>query len=47
MHDSDGWKKALKTNGWTDDFKTGADFTTFLKEQDERVSSTLEDLGLI
>jgi putative tricarboxylic transport membrane protein len=47
MHDSDGWKKALKTNGWTDDFKTGADFTTFLEEQDERVSSTLEDLGLI
>ena len=47
MHDSDGWQKALETNGWTDDFKTGAEFTTFLEEQDERVSSTLEDLGLI
>jgi putative tricarboxylic transport membrane protein len=47
MHDSDGWQKALETNGWTDDFKTGDEFATFLEEQDERVSSTLEDLGLI
>ena len=23
MHDSAGWQKALETNGWTDDFKTG------------------------
>lgn len=47
MHDSEGWRKALQKNGWTDDFKTGDDFTTFLEEQDARVSGTLEELGLI
>jgi putative tricarboxylic transport membrane protein len=47
MHDSQGWQEALETNGWTDDFKTGEEFTGFLEEQDERVSSTLEELGLI
>ncbi len=47
MHDSAGWKKALETNGWTDDFKTGTDFTTFLEEQDARVADTLKELGLI
>ncbi|WP_426247171.1 Bug family tripartite tricarboxylate transporter substrate binding protein [Nocardioides sp. LHG3406-4] len=47
MHDSEGWQEQLTTNGWTDDFKTGDDFTAFIEEQDERVSSTLEELGLI
>ncbi len=47
MHDSEGWQKALKTNGWTDDFKTGAEFTAFLEEQDARVADTLKELGLI
>ena len=47
MHDSDGVAEGLETNGWTDDFKTGDEFATFLEEQDERVASTLEELGLI
>lgn len=47
MHDSAAWKKQLSTYGWTDDFKTGDDFRTFLEEQDERVSGTLESLGLL
>jgi putative tricarboxylic transport membrane protein len=47
MHDSEGWQEQLEKNGWTDDFKTGADFETFMREQDERVSGTLEELGLI
>ena len=34
-------------NGWTDDFKTGDEFATFLEEQDERVSGTLKELGLL
>ena len=42
-----GWKDTLKENGWTDDFKTGDEFATFLQEQDERVSGTLNELGLI
>ncbi len=47
MHDTKAWAEQLETYGWTDDFKTGDDFETFLKEQDERVSGTLEDLGLL
>jgi putative tricarboxylic transport membrane protein len=47
MHDSPGWQETLETNGWTDDFKTGEEFAAFLEEQDDRVSGTLEELGLI
>jgi putative tricarboxylic transport membrane protein len=47
MHRTEAWKKQLSTNGWTDDFKTGDDFTAFIKAQDERVSGTLNELGLI
>lgn len=47
MHDSDAWQKQLDKYGWTDDFKTGDDFKDFLEEQDDRVSGTLKDLGLL
>jgi putative tricarboxylic transport membrane protein len=47
MHDTEAWAEQLESYGWTDDFKTGDDFEAFLKEQDERVSGTLEDLGLL
>ncbi len=47
MHDSAGWRKALEKYGWTDDFKTGDEFAAFIKEQDERVATTREELGLI
>lgn len=46
MQESDEWKEALKTNGWTDAFATGDDFSTFLTEQDKRVSDVLTELGL-
>ena len=47
MHDSRGWQETLQEYGWTDDFKTGDEFATFLQEQDDRVSGTLEELGLL
>ena len=47
MHDTPEWQAVLEDNGWTDDFKTGDDFATFIDEQDQRVSGTLEELGLI
>ena len=47
MHDSQVWRDALAENGWTDDFKTDDEFAAFLEEQDDRVSGTLEELGLI
>jgi len=47
MHDTDEWKETLETNGWTDDFKTGDEFAAFIQEQDDRVSGTLYELGLL
>jgi len=47
MHDTPQWQAVLEEYGWTDDFKTGDDFAEFLDEQDDRVSGTLEELGLI
>jgi putative tricarboxylic transport membrane protein len=47
MHDTSEWQAIVKENGWTDDFKTGDEFGTFIGEQDDRVSGTLEELGLI
>ncbi|GAA3329125.1 tripartite tricarboxylate transporter substrate-binding protein [Paeniglutamicibacter sulfureus] len=46
MHASEEWKAALKTNGWTDAFITGDEFSTFLTDQDKRVSDVLAALGL-
>jgi putative tricarboxylic transport membrane protein len=47
MRDTPEWQQALEDNGWIDEFKTGDDFTTFLEEQDDRVSTTLEELDLL
>jgi putative tricarboxylic transport membrane protein len=47
MHDSPEWQTVLKENGWLDTFRTGAEFDDFLTAQDERVSGTLEELGLL
>jgi len=47
LHGTQGWKEALVKNGWTDAFVTGAQFEQFLKDQDQRVSSTLGELGLL
>ena len=47
LHETDAWKEALVTNGWTDAFMTGQPFEDFLKEQDQRVETTLTDLGLV
>jgi putative tricarboxylic transport membrane protein len=46
MHGTDEWKAALEKNGWTDAFLTGDEFGAFLAEQDQRVESTLTELGL-
>ena len=47
MHATQQWKDALVKNGWTDAFMTGSEFEQFLKDQDNRVSSTLTELGLV
>jgi putative tricarboxylic transport membrane protein len=47
LHATDAWKEALVRNGWSDAFLTGEKFEQFLKDQDQRVSSTLTELGLL
>jgi putative tricarboxylic transport membrane protein len=47
LHGTQQWKEALVKNGWSDAFQTGPEFEQFLKDQDNRVSSTLTDLGLL
>lgn len=46
MRGSDGWKGAIKRNGWTDAYLTGDRFEAFLRDQDKRVADTLRKLGL-
>jgi putative tricarboxylic transport membrane protein len=47
MHASPAWQEQLKTNGWIDAYATGAEFESFLTEQENRVESTLKELGLV
>lgn len=47
LHATEAWKEALVTNGWSDAFMTGQPFEDFLTEQDQRVETTLTDLGLV
>jgi len=46
MHASQEWKDALTKNGWSDAYLSGSGFSSFLTEQDKRVSQTLTQLGL-
>lgn len=47
MHDTQEWADALKSNNWTDAWMTGDEFGEFLTSQDERVETTLKELGLL
>ncbi|MEO8247323.1 MAG: tripartite tricarboxylate transporter substrate-binding protein [Chloroflexota bacterium] len=46
MHDSDAWQAALEDNGWSDFFKSGDEFATFLGEEQTRIEGVLADIGL-
>lgn len=46
MHDSEEWQSVLESNGWTDAFLTGDQFGEYIAEQNDRVATVLEDLGL-
>ena len=46
LHDSPEWKQMLEKNEWTDFFKTGDDFDSFLKTENTRVKGVLQDIGL-
>jgi putative tricarboxylic transport membrane protein len=46
MHDSQQWKDALTTNGWTDAFMVGDEFAAFITAENQRVGDVLNELGL-
>ena len=46
MHDSQEWKDAMATNGWTDAFITGDEFGAFIASENQRVGDVLSELGL-
>ncbi|WP_406691803.1 tripartite tricarboxylate transporter substrate binding protein [Saccharopolyspora sp. ID03-671] len=40
------WKEALQRNGWTEAYEPGPQFGEFLRQENERVATVLEELGL-
>ena len=46
LHDSPEWKAMLEKNEWTDFFKTGDEFQSFLDSENTRVKGVLQDIGL-
>jgi putative tricarboxylic transport membrane protein len=46
MHKSPQWKAALTKNGWTDDFATGKEFADYLRSEEKRATTILEQIGL-
>lgn len=47
LHDTDGWKQAMKDNGWTDALLTGKKFGDFIQDESDRVEKVLKTLGLL
>jgi putative tricarboxylic transport membrane protein len=46
VRDSAAWKAQLKKYGWTDFYKSGDEYKTFLDTETKRVKTTVDDLGL-
>lgn len=46
-HDGDAWAEVLETNGWTDAFLVGEEFSSFLEEDITTTQETLKTIGLI
>jgi putative tricarboxylic transport membrane protein len=45
-HDTPDWKDVLVKNGWDDLFITGDEYAAFLAEEEARVRTILEEIGL-
>jgi putative tricarboxylic transport membrane protein len=46
LHDSPEWQQAMKRFGWDDEFRSGAEFDSFLQSEATRVQGIAQDLGL-
>ncbi len=46
LNNSPEWQEVLKTQGWTQYFLAGDEFTQFITEESERINKVLKDAGL-
>ncbi|WP_199740335.1 tripartite tricarboxylate transporter substrate binding protein [Saccharopolyspora rhizosphaerae] len=46
LNGSPEWREALQRNGWTEAFQPGPQFGEFLAQENDRVATVLEELGL-
>lgn len=46
LNDSAEWKEVLKTQGWTQYFLAGDEFTKFIQDESERINKVLKDAGI-
>ena len=46
LHDSPEWKAALTKNGWDDTFMAGDEFASFIKDEQTKTATVLQELGL-
>ncbi|MGP5163125.1 Bug family tripartite tricarboxylate transporter substrate binding protein [Arthrobacter rhombi] len=47
MRDTDEWQETLETNNWEDYLMTGDEFGDYLEQEDQDISKTLKDLGIV
>lgn len=46
MHGTEEWKAFIEQNNYEDSFKAGGEFGAYLKQEDQRIASVLQELGL-
>lgn len=47
MNGTDQWQETLEANNWDDFLLTGQEFADYIAEEDEAITQTLTDLGII
>jgi putative tricarboxylic transport membrane protein len=47
VHASPAWQEQVQQNGWTDTYLSGAEFESFLAEEQTRIKGVLTELGLV
>jgi putative tricarboxylic transport membrane protein len=47
VHDGPAWQATIKAKGWTDFFKPGDEYKSFLDAEITRVEGVLKDIGLV
>lgn len=47
MHETPEWQEFIESNNFEDSFKTGDEFGSYIRSEDERITGVLEELGLV